>query len=56
MSGGTVTGMSVHMARAIREALLDKEKNGNDADFSAIAGKLASRFTSEIWWSETGRQ
>ncbi|QIS05912.1 hypothetical protein F5X71_29615 [Nocardia brasiliensis] len=51
----TMTRMSIHMARAIREALLYKEKCGKDPEFSKTAGKLAARLTSEIWWAETTR-
>ncbi len=49
----SMTQMSIHMARALREALLYKEKHGKDTEFSVTAGKLANRLTSEIWWAET---
>lgn len=55
IKASSMTRMTVHMARAIREALLYKEKHGKDPEFSETAGKLANQLTSEIWRAETAR-
>ncbi|GAA5081466.1 hypothetical protein [Nocardia iowensis] len=56
IKASSMTRMSTHMARAIREALLYKEKHGKDPEFSETAGKLANRLTSEIWRAEIARR